>query len=70
MMKWNKTHRKGTKQVFIMHTESGFTPSIAFLDKYFVYREECERAGLIPAECEEYYTEGNKCNNILRSKTA
>lgn len=55
MMKWNRKHRKGTKQPVIMHTNSGFTPSLAFLDDYFEYREECKQKGTEPLSCEEYY---------------
>jgi hypothetical protein len=55
MMKWNKQHRKGTRQVCIMHTESGFTPSQSFLNKYFVYREKAEAKGIEPIGCEEFY---------------
>lgn len=54
-MKWNKTHRKGTKQNCIMHTDSGFWPSSSYLNKYFKYREECEAVNIEPATCEEYY---------------
>lgn len=60
MMKWNKRHPKGTKQTVIFHTESSFTPSLSFLDKYFTYREECESKGLEPLSCEEYYNAGIK----------
>lgn len=55
MMKWNRKHRKGTHQVCIMHTDSGFTPSILFLNKYFAYLESCENLGTIPLSCEDYY---------------
>ncbi len=57
MMKWNKRHRKGTRQPILMHTNSGFTPSIAFLDKYFEYRAKCEAGGIEPIECQQYYNE-------------
>lgn len=68
MMKWNRKHRKGTRQPVLMHTESGFTPSIAFLDKYFKYREQCEAAGIEPAGCEEYYNNRQKHNEILKTE--
>ena len=55
MMKWNKVHTKGTKQPVLMHTNSGFTPSSSFLDKYWAYRLKAEEMGLNPIECEEYY---------------
>lgn len=55
MMKWNKKRPKGTKQPVLMHTDSGFTPSIAFLNKYFEYREQSEKLGHIPVDCETYY---------------
>jgi len=64
-MKWNRKHPKGTRQVCIMHTESGFTPSASFLDKYFIYREKCEKAAIIPAECEQYYKDKNFYNQQL-----
>jgi hypothetical protein len=55
MMKWNKKHTKGTRQPTLFHTNSGFTPSKAFLDKYFIYRENCQKEGIEPLKCEEYY---------------
>lgn len=55
MMKWQRTHRKGTKQPIIMHTNSGFTPSSAYLDSYFEYRARCEAVNITPATCKEYY---------------
>ena len=55
MMKWNKKRPKGTKQTVIMHTNSGFTPSKAFLDVYFKYREECQIQNQTPLSCEEFY---------------
>ena len=59
MMEWNKNHRKGTKQPVIMHTESGFWPSLAFLNKYWKYVEACQAKGIQPMECEEYYNTPN-----------
>ena len=58
MMKWMKKHPKGTRQTFIMHTESGFTPSVSFLEKYFKYREGCEKENVKPVDCEAYYHSG------------
>lgn len=55
MMKWMKKHPKGTRQTVIMHTENGFTPSVSFLDKYFKYRERCEKENIEPLDCETYY---------------
>ncbi len=56
MMKWNRKHPKGTRQPVLMHTNSGFTPSIAFLDEdYFPYREKCKAKGVEPMSCEDYY---------------
>lgn len=55
MMRWNKKHPKGTKQPVIMHTNSGFTPSKSFLDKYFKYREQCMKEGKTPLDCEAFY---------------
>ena len=55
MMKWNKKRPKGTKQPILMHTNSGFTPSTAFLEDYFEYRAESEAIGIEPISCEEYY---------------
>ena len=54
-MKWQKTHRKGTKQTVIMHTNSGFTPSFSFMQRYFEYQKvqkDKSEAFLSP---EEYY---------------
>lgn len=55
-MKWNKKHPKGTRQVCIMHTNSGFTPAIAWLNEdWFPYLEKCKKENIEPMECEEYY---------------
>lgn len=67
-MKWNRKHPKGTRQTCIMHTDSGFTPSSAYLDSYFEYRKECEDVGIEPAECKEYYYNQRTYNNILKEK--
>ncbi len=64
-IKWNKKHPKGTRQSIIMHTESGFTPSNAFLTKYFKYRDNCKKAKIKPAECEEYYKNTEYYNRQL-----
>lgn len=66
MMKWNRKHPKGTKQPVLMHTNSGFWPSSAFLDSYFEYKEECERYGVIPAECEDYYHNSSSHDKVIR----
>ncbi len=65
-MKWNRKHPKGTRQPVLMHTESGFTPSVSFLEKYWRYREQCEVAGIAPAECEDYYRNKDKHDEQLR----
>ena len=55
-MKWQKTHRKGTHQPIIMHTNSGFWPSYAFLmEDYIPYTEQCKINEIIPITCQEYY---------------
>lgn len=65
MMKWNKKHRKGTKQTVIMHTESGFTPSNSFLNRYFDYMAKCETKKISPADCQDYYKNTKQYNYIL-----
>jgi hypothetical protein len=55
MMKWQMKHPKGTNQAIIMHTESGFQPSYAFMKKYFKYRQQCEAENKMPLDCESYY---------------
>jgi len=67
-MKWNRKHPKGTRQPVLMHTDSGFTPSNAFLDKYFKYQAECEKIGIKPESCEYYYHNTRECNNLLKTK--
>lgn len=67
MIKWNKKRPKGTRQCVIMHTESGFTPSKSFMDKYFAYRGRCEAKGVVPAECSEYYNNQHKYNDQLQT---
>jgi len=68
-MKWNKKHPKGTQQPVLMHTESGFTPSYSFLNRYFNYRERCETAGIEPAGCQEYYNDQREFESQLTIKT-
>jgi len=65
MRKWNRKHPKGTRQPVLMHTESGFTPSVKFLDRYFEYRERCEAKGIDAADCEYYYNNRWQCNEVL-----
>lgn len=55
MMKWNKKHPKGTRQTVIMHTNSGFTPSFAFLEEWYKYVESCKEKGIVSLSCEDYY---------------
>jgi hypothetical protein len=54
-VKWEKKHRKGTRQPMIMSTGSGFWPSGAFLEKYWEYEGECKSKGEIPLSAEQYY---------------
>lgn len=54
-MKWQRTHRKGTKQPVIMHTDSGFWPSTAFCKKWVAYAEALEKDGKPYLDCEAYY---------------
>ena len=65
MMKWNRKHPKGTRQTVIMHTDRGFTPSKAYLDKYFEYRQRCEDLVQTPADCEFYYYNSSECEGKL-----
>ena len=58
MMKWIKGHPKGSKQNISFHTGGTFNPSLSFLNKYFKYREDCEKTGVEPLSCEEYYRAG------------
>ena len=56
MMKWNRTHRKGTKQPIIMSTDSGFWPSISWLeDEWWPYLERCKLKNTKPLSQEDYY---------------
>jgi hypothetical protein len=55
-MKWNRRHPKGTRQTCIMHTNSGFTPAITWLEhNWWPYLEKCKAQGIEPMECETYY---------------
>lgn len=61
MMKWNKKRPKGGAiQPVLFHTNSGFTPSVAFMERYFEYKEECIKNNLIPLTAREYYNEITK----------
>ncbi len=55
MMKWNKKHVKGIKPSIIMHTGSGFSPSISFINRWIKYTSECVNAGINVMDCETYY---------------
>jgi hypothetical protein len=55
MMKWNKKHRKGTKQPIIMSTGSGFWPSGAFIEEWIEYTKVQKTRGMTFLSCEEYY---------------
>jgi hypothetical protein len=55
-MKWNRKHPKGTRQPVLMHTDSGFTPAIAWLENdWWPYLDKCRAEGTTPIECEQYY---------------
>ena len=43
------------QQTVIMHTNSGFQPSVTFLEEYFIYRQQCEGENKMPLDCESYY---------------
>jgi hypothetical protein len=55
-MKWQRTHRKGTRQPVLMSTGSGFWPAHRWLENdYWPYLERCKIAGIEPMPCESYY---------------
>jgi hypothetical protein len=55
-MKWQRTHRKGTRQPVLMSTGSGFWPAHSWLENTFCpYLKRCEAAGIEPMECQAYY---------------
>jgi hypothetical protein len=56
-MRWNKKHPKGTKQPVIMHTNSGFWPSGAFLKQYAAYVAQCKKDHISALGCEAYYNQ-------------
>lgn len=53
-LKWMKKHLKRSKQNVIFHTGGSFTPSHSFIEQYFKYREQCEKEGKEPLDCEGY----------------
>jgi hypothetical protein len=58
-MKWQRTHRKGTRQPVIMSTGSGFWPAYGWLkNDFWPYLERCKAAGIEPMECQAYYNAG------------
>lgn len=58
MMKWNKKRPKGGAiQPCLFHTNSGFTPSVAFMETYFEYREECKNENIEPLSAQQYYNQ-------------
>ena len=59
MIKWQKTHRKGTRQPVLMSTGSGFWPSGAWLrDCWWPYLERCQANNETPMDCEAFYRQG------------
>lgn len=55
-MRWQRTHRKGTRQPVILHTQSGFWPAEAFLrEDYWPYVEQCKADGVEPLSVRAYY---------------
>jgi hypothetical protein len=55
-MKWQRTHRKGTRQPVIMSTDSGFWPAHGWLkNTFWPYLKQCEAAGIEPMVCQAYY---------------
>jgi hypothetical protein len=56
MIRWNKRHRKGTRQTVLMHTNRGFTPSRTWMtEDWFPYLEKCKAQGIEAMEIEQYY---------------
>ena len=55
-MKWQRTHRKGTRQPVLMSTGSGFWPAHHWLENTFwPYQEQCKAQEIEPMGCEAYY---------------
>ncbi len=56
MMKWQRTHRKGTRQPVLMSTGSGFWPSWSWTQNtHRPYIEACEALGVEPFAGEVFY---------------
>jgi hypothetical protein len=56
MMRWQRSHRRGTRQPLIMSTGSGFWPAQAWLTQnYWPYVDACNAIGTEPLECEVFY---------------
>ncbi len=56
MMRWQRTHRRGTRQPVIMSTGSGFWPAQRWLQhNYWPYVDACKAIGTEPLECETFY---------------
>ena len=65
-MKWGARHPKGTRQPVLMHTNSGFWPSGAYLQEdFWPYLDACKVIGVEPLACEAHYRAqcrgGNLC---------
>ena len=73
MMRWNKKHRKGIKQMFMGFDTSGknkpINHSVAFIDCYFEHQAECKAAKIKPPTINEYYFNERHYNQILRNNT-
>lgn len=73
MMKWNRKHPKGIKQMYMGFDTS--TPggkirhSSAFIDCYFEHREECKKVKIKPPTIDEYYFNERHYNEIIRNNT-
>lgn len=56
MMRWQRTHRRGTRQAVILSTSGGFWPAQAWLrHNYWPYVEACKAIGTEPLECEAFH---------------
>lgn len=55
-MRWQRTHRKGTRQPVYMSTGSGFWPSGNWIKHdYIPYVEACQALGAEPLAAEIFY---------------
>lgn len=67
MIRWNRSHPKGTRQPIILSAASGFWPSGEWLENDFQpYVRACAEIDVEPVDCEMFYRATTRRGHIPR----